>query len=300
MVFLCRKPERGMEYLIEKGFVVKTPSAVARFLISRKGLSKQKIGEYLGCPAKFCINALECFAGEIDLCGLEIDQAMRKFQTYFRLPGEAQKIERVIEVCLCQTIPGRKADQQFQTCPQNRSTDRQTDRTSDRQTDEQTGSDRLHTGRRACLSTLKFEELLVIPYISQTFADRYLFCNPHAVRIFLDNLNILRVAYGIIMLNTDLHNPSIKKERKMTQDAFLKNMRGALCAGCGVSDSMLREIYMRVKGEEFKPGNDHVSQVQRVDKQIIGDNKPVSWRHLFIYLNRGRCRTGAGIVRGRL
>ncbi|OQV23825.1 IQ motif and SEC7 domain-containing protein 2 [Hypsibius exemplaris] len=200
-----KKPERGMEYLIEKGFVVQTPSAIARFLISRKGLSKQKIGEYLGNHDAFCIAALECFAGEIDLCGLEIDQAMRKFQTYFRLPGEAQKISRVLE----------------------------------------------------------------------TFSSRYMTCNSLAERIFLDDLNILRVAYGIIMLNTDLHNPSIRKERKMSQDDFIKNMRGALSEDTMVNDTMLREIYMRIKGEEFKPGNDHVSQVQRVDKQIIGDNKPV-------------------------
>ena len=80
------------------------------------------------------------------------------------------------------------------------------------------------------------------------------------------------------MLNTDLHNPSIKKERKMSQEAFIKNMRGALSDGSLVTDNMLREIYMRIKAEEFKPGHDHVSQVQRVDKQIIGDNKPVSLR----------------------
>ena len=85
--------------MIEKGFISEsTPYAVARFLITRKGLSKQKIGEYLGVASEFCIAALQCFAQEIDLCGLEIDQALRKFQTYFRLPGEAQKIERVIEV----------------------------------------------------------------------------------------------------------------------------------------------------------------------------------------------------------
>ena len=87
-----------MKYLVEKGFVVETPTAVARFLISRKGLSKQKIGEYLGSQEDFCIAALHCFADEIDLCGLEIDHALRKFQTYFRLPGEAQKVERVIDV----------------------------------------------------------------------------------------------------------------------------------------------------------------------------------------------------------
>lgn len=31
-----------------RGFLDKSPHAVARFLISRKGLSKQMIGEYLG------------------------------------------------------------------------------------------------------------------------------------------------------------------------------------------------------------------------------------------------------------
>lgn len=110
----------------------------------------------------------------------------------------------------------------------------------------------------------------------QVFSDRYLACNPKFERIFENSLIILRVAYGIILLNTDLHNPSIKKERKMKCEDFLKNMRGALGDNTGVDEVMLREIYVRLKAEEFKPGNDHVSQVQRVDKQIIGDNKPVS------------------------
>ena len=110
----------------------------------------------------------------------------------------------------------------------------------------------------------------------QSFSDRYFACNPQAERIFQNSLTVLRVAYGIILLNTDLHNPSIKKERKMKSEDFLKNMKGALGDNCSVDDQMLREIYSRVKAEEFKPGSDHVSQVQRVDKQIIGDNKPVS------------------------
>lgn len=37
---------------------------------------------------------------------MQVDVALRKFQAYFRLPGEAQKIERLVEVfsrryCLC-------------------------------------------------------------------------------------------------------------------------------------------------------------------------------------------------------
>lgn len=43
-----KKPERGISYLIRRGFLENSPQGVARFLISRKGLSKQMIGEYLG------------------------------------------------------------------------------------------------------------------------------------------------------------------------------------------------------------------------------------------------------------
>ncbi|XP_037094729.1 IQ motif and SEC7 domain-containing protein 2-like isoform X2 [Pollicipes pollicipes] len=42
------KPERGIDYLIGRGFLDEAPHSVARFLITRKGLSKQMIGEYLG------------------------------------------------------------------------------------------------------------------------------------------------------------------------------------------------------------------------------------------------------------
>ena len=42
------KPERGVDYLIGRGFLDESPHSVARFLITRKGLSKQMIGEYLG------------------------------------------------------------------------------------------------------------------------------------------------------------------------------------------------------------------------------------------------------------
>ena len=42
------KPERGVDYLIGRGFLDESPHCVARFLITRKGLSKQMIGEYLG------------------------------------------------------------------------------------------------------------------------------------------------------------------------------------------------------------------------------------------------------------
>jgi len=49
-VYKCchRKPEKGIRYLVEHRFLDYRPNAVARFLITRKGLSKLMIGEYLG------------------------------------------------------------------------------------------------------------------------------------------------------------------------------------------------------------------------------------------------------------
>lgn len=44
----CRKPEKGIQYLIERGFLSDTPVGVAHFILERKGLSRQMIGEFLG------------------------------------------------------------------------------------------------------------------------------------------------------------------------------------------------------------------------------------------------------------
>ena len=94
-----KKPDKGIVYLIQRGFLENSPGAVARFLITRKGLSKQMIGEYLGSINNpFNMAVLTCFAQEMDFSGMHLDTALRKFQTYFRMPGEAQKIERLVEV----------------------------------------------------------------------------------------------------------------------------------------------------------------------------------------------------------
>lgn len=80
-----KKPEKGINYLINKGFLDNSPAAVARFLVTRKGLSKQMIGEYLGnISHPFNQAVLTCFAAEVDLSGTQVDSALRKFQTYFR------------------------------------------------------------------------------------------------------------------------------------------------------------------------------------------------------------------------
>lgn len=102
-----KKPEKGVTYLIHKGFLENSPHAVAKFLISRKGLSRQMIGEYLGnLQQPFNMAVLDYFSDEMDFSGMAVDIALRKFQGYYRMPGEAQKIERLMEVfsqryCMC-------------------------------------------------------------------------------------------------------------------------------------------------------------------------------------------------------
>jgi len=56
---LSRNPERGIEYLHARQFLDGRPTATAKFLVSRKGLSKQMIGEYLGgLPTPFLVQVL--------------------------------------------------------------------------------------------------------------------------------------------------------------------------------------------------------------------------------------------------
>ena len=107
--FNKQPPERGINFLFEKGFIeeyvdesrlLPTKSAeeleehrkafrVAHFLLTRKGLSKQMIGEYLGdLQSSFNQLVLKYFVKEMDFSGMVIDAALRKFQTYFRFPGK--------------------------------------------------------------------------------------------------------------------------------------------------------------------------------------------------------------------
>ncbi|XP_065218798.1 IQ motif and SEC7 domain-containing protein 1 isoform X2 [Planococcus citri] len=195
-----KKPEKGISYLMQNGFLDNTPQAVAKFLIARKGLSKQMIGEYLGnVQNQFNSAVLECFVNELDLSGMQIDVALRKYQTYFRMPGEAQKIERLMEV----------------------------------------------------------------------FSHRYCRCNRDVISKFRSLDTVFILAFAIVMLNTDLHKPCIKAEMKMTLDGFIKNLRG-VDDGCDIDRDMLVGIYERIKANEFKPGNDHVSQVMKVHSTIVG------------------------------
>ncbi|KFO36370.1 IQ motif and SEC7 domain-containing protein 1 [Fukomys damarensis] len=204
-----KKPEKGVQYLIERGFVPDTPVGVAHFLLQRKGLSRQMIGEFLGNRQKqFNRDVLDCVVDEMDFSAMELDEALRKFQAHIRVQGEAQKVERLIEA----------------------------------------------------------------------FSQRYCICNPGVVRQFRNPDTIFILAFAIILLNTDMYSPNVKPERKMKLEDFVKNLRG-VDDGEDIPREMLIGIYERIRKRELKTNEDHVSQVQKVEKLIVGKKPVLSLPH---------------------
>ena len=48
------------------------------------------------------------------------------------------------------------------------------------------------------------------------------------VRQFRNPGTIFILAFAVILLNTDMYSPSVKPERKMKLEDFVKNLRGEL------------------------------------------------------------------------
>jgi brefeldin A-resistance guanine nucleotide exchange factor 1 len=73
------------------------PAAVARFLKFAPALDKEVVGDYLGEPAAFIITVLDEYTKLFDFRDVTLDRALRSFLSGFKLPGEAQKISRILE-----------------------------------------------------------------------------------------------------------------------------------------------------------------------------------------------------------
>ncbi|CAD5220346.1 unnamed protein product [Bursaphelenchus okinawaensis] len=201
--FFNKKPDRGIQLLVEWGFVDENPKAIAKLFLSRRGLGKQMIGEFLGTlRSAFHSQILDEVLAQISMHNVEVDMALREMLHYFRLPTEAQKID----------------------------------------------------------------------YVMQAFARRYKQCNAARLppQITTDAIYIL--AFATIMLNTDLHSPSMKESKKMRVEEFVRN---TWRASQSFEKESLIGIYDRVKENEIRSGSDHVSQVLKVDQSIVGKDKPL-------------------------
>ncbi|KAM7404197.1 hypothetical protein PAMP_011564 [Pampus punctatissimus] len=203
-----KKPEKGIQYLIERGFVSDTPVGIARFILERKGLSRQMIGEFLGSRQQFNKDVLDCVLDEMDFSGMDLDDALRKFQAQIKVQGEAQRVERLVEA----------------------------------------------------------------------FSQRYCVCNPVLIRQFQNPDTIFILAFAIILLNTDMYSPNVKPERKMKLEDFIKNLRG-VDNGQDIPRDLLVAIYGRIQKWELRTNDDHVSQVQAVERMVVGKKPVLSLPH---------------------
>ncbi|GJJ73716.1 golgi-specific brefeldin A-resistance guanine nucleotide exchange factor 1 [Entomortierella parvispora] len=91
-------PKAGLLYLEEHKMIssLNDPVAVAQFLKSSTRLSKKLLGEYIAKPAN--LEVLKAFIRLFDFEGKRLDEALRELLETFRLPGESQQIERVMEL----------------------------------------------------------------------------------------------------------------------------------------------------------------------------------------------------------
>mmetsp|Transcript_59904 Transcript_59904/g.147208 ORF Transcript_59904/g.147208 Transcript_59904/m.147208 type:complete len:2160 (-) Transcript_59904:645-7124(-) len=174
-----QKPKAGIAYASKCGHIDGSDAAiVANFLLENKDVfEKTQIGEFLGREPEyeqgFSLKVLHAYASLMDFEGLVFDEAIRYYLSGFRLPGEAQKIDRIME----------------------------------------------------------------------KFAERYTAQNPDA---FTSADVAFILSFSIIMLNTDLHNPAIKEERRMTKEGFIRNNRG-ISDGQDLPEEMLLSIFDRIK-----------------------------------------------------
>ncbi|KAG8002940.1 Brefeldin A-inhibited guanine nucleotide-exchange protein 2 [Nibea albiflora] len=92
-----KKPKRGIQYLQDQGMLGSTVEDISQFLHQEDRLDTTQVGEYLGENIKFNKEVMYCYVDQLDFCGRDFVSALRAFLEGFRLPGEAQKIDRLME-----------------------------------------------------------------------------------------------------------------------------------------------------------------------------------------------------------
>uniref|UniRef100_A0A8C5CIT8 SEC7 domain-containing protein n=1 Tax=Gadus morhua TaxID=8049 RepID=A0A8C5CIT8_GADMO len=92
-----KKPKRGVQYLQEQGMLGTSTEDIAQFLHHEERLDTTQVGEFLGENIKFNKEVMYRYVDQLDFCGGDFVSALRAFLQGFRLPGEAQKIDRLME-----------------------------------------------------------------------------------------------------------------------------------------------------------------------------------------------------------
>ncbi|KAH7856207.1 hypothetical protein Vadar_033926 [Vaccinium darrowii] len=175
-----RKPGKGIEQMLSNRLVENTPASVAQFLRNTPNLDKAMIGDYLGQHEEFPLAVMHAYVDSMKFSGMKFDCAIREFLRGFRLPGEAQKIDRIME----------------------------------------------------------------------KFAERYCADNPG---LFKNADTAYVLAYAVIMLNTDAHNPMVWP--KMSKADFIRMNATNDAEECAPKE-LLEHIYDSIVKEEIKMKDD--------------------------------------------
>lgn len=91
------KPKRGIEHLVATGRLKEDANVIAGFLHKAENLDATMVGDYLGEGGTFNISVMHAYTDMNEFTNLTFDGALRKHLSGFRLPGEAQKIDRIME-----------------------------------------------------------------------------------------------------------------------------------------------------------------------------------------------------------
>ena len=188
-----KKAKKGLAYLQSIGRLGTSHNEIAEFLRTTPGLDKTVVGDYLGERDDPMLQVMHAYVDALDFTSLTLDDAIRKFLEGFRLPGESQKIDRLME----------------------------------------------------------------------KFAERYHKLNPEVYKS-ADTAYVL--AFSVIMLNTDAHNPQVKN--KMTKEGFVRNNRG-IDDGQDLPSEVLEDLYDRIVNNEIKlkePAEVALSAAEKKDK----------------------------------
>ncbi|KAJ3273363.1 guanine nucleotide exchange protein for ADP-robosylation factor [Terramyces sp. JEL0728] len=89
------KPKKGVQFLLDNNCIrSRTPRHIALFLASAEGINKTQLGDFLGEGEEENIAIMHAFVEQFEFIGMAFVEALRQFLQSFRLPGEAQKIDR--------------------------------------------------------------------------------------------------------------------------------------------------------------------------------------------------------------
>ncbi|GMI23948.1 hypothetical protein TeGR_g15189 [Tetraparma gracilis] len=221
--------KKGLKLMRENGFY-RTAPETARFLLHTGGLDRVEVGKALGSfTDERGMEALRLFAEGIEMEGLEFLPSLRKYLAKFKLPGESQMVDRILEA----------------------------------------------------------------------FAAAFLAANPLGSPSnrteFPDSGAVHLLSFAVIMLNTDMYNKSLQKNKKMTKKQFVANTmtKDPATGATNFEQAFLETIYTDISRKEIvhtetkhDEGNLFHDAVKEGWMKKKSDSMPYQWQQRFFILTK--------------